>query len=345
MADTTVDTNLTVNGNLTGKTFSGEKVEIGTSVGQASASNVFRPFFRQTSGDYYTILELITKIATFTFDPYQGTLPLTVNNVGSVVPSISCTYQDEKAQVYLEIPFCNSRHNMVSTFTVATSARAAFEAWVRASGIKYNRESSYIRFQVGDALAKLASTSAAKTEVWNLQQANSECDAVVLQPGEDIGIFQMMKEQGVDFLQSRNIYTDLAKFAGLGEISDVFAGVEDLPIGVRYHLFFGNTQDPVKLNWDAKAIESNVDSSVYLDANFPSAKCEFMRVTDSWTYADWEAKSLALAPAVDSGLSDNPEKDTATLRDYMDKNGIAYENVNESVRVNLVNLLASLVTK
>ena len=184
-----------------------------------------------------------------------------------------------------------------------------------------------------------------KNNAWKLDAANPECGAVILPLSEDIGIFQTMKEQGIDFSRSRNIYVDLEKMAGLNWITNVFEGFENLPIGVRYHLFFGNTQVPIKLNWDSKAIESNVEPSVGLDANYPSAKCEFLRVTDSWTYADWEARTLSLAPAIDSGLSGNPDKDTSMLRDYMDKNGIAYEKVGTGVRTDLIELLANVVGK
>lgn len=193
--------------------------------------------------------------------------------------------------------------------------------------------------------ATQSALAAVKTNAWKLDTANPECGAVVLQLSEDIGIFQSMKEQGIDYSRSRNIYIDVEKIAGLGTITNVFEGFEKLPIGVRYHLFFGNTQSSTKLNWDDKLIESNVASSVWLDANYPSAKCEFMRVTDSWTYADWEARTQSLAPAIDSGLSDNPDKDTSMLKDYMDKNSIAYDKVGTGVKVDLIGLLANIVSK
>ncbi len=193
--------------------------------------------------------------------------------------------------------------------------------------------------------ATQSALNAVRNNAWKLDTANPECDAVVLQLSEDIGIFQTMKEQSIDYSRSRNIYVDLEKIAGLGGITNVFDGFESLPIGVRYHLFFGNSKAPIKLNWDSKAIESNVESSVYLDGNYPSAKCEFIRLTDSWTYADWEAQTQSLAPAIDSGLSGNPDKDTSMLRDYMDKNGITYEKVGTGVKTDLIGLLANVVGK
>lgn len=289
-----------------------------------------------TGGNFFT--------AFLVFDPFgQATIPSS-SAAKTAKPRVICKYGGFQGVGFnLDVVVCNARDNRLSTFTVAESDREAFVEWIKANNIASEADTDFLQFQVGDALAKLASTSALKTEAWSLQAANPECDSVVLQLTEDIGIFQAMKEQGIDFLRSRNIYIDMEKIAGLGGVSDIFAGFEALPIGVRYHLFFGNTQTPTKLNWDGKSIESNVEPSVYLDKSYPSAKCEFMRATDGWIYADWEAKTLSLAPTIDSGL--NNETDTTALTDYMNNNKLTYEKTANGIRADVASLLASIVSK
>lgn len=360
MANKIVDANLIVNGEIR-MPYKYQKGEISIeSETELSEYGLMLPerkwgyqsYFITTEGynrqEYYEVpcMGLIGGFfdARLVFDPYgQATTP-TPSDVNTAKPRVICRYSGFQGIGFiLDVIVCNARDNRLSTFTVAESDRASFVDWIKANNIASEADTDFLQFQVGDALAKLAATSALKTETWSLKEANHECDAVVLPLTEDIGVFQSMKEQGIDFHRSRNIYVDLEKIAGLGWISDIFAGFESLPIGVRYHLFFGNTQSPTKLNWDLKAIESNVESTVYLDANYPSAKCEFMRVTDSWTYADWEATTARLNPSIDSGLND--EADTTALTEYMDSNKLTYEKTASGIRADVASLLSSIVGK
>lgn len=178
-----------------------------------------------------------------------------------------------------------------------------------------------------------------KNNAWKLDIANPECETVViaLQPGQ--GIFEAMEKAGIDYSKSRNIYVDLSA-AGEWSGENIFAGYEKAPIGVRYHIFFGNVKTAIKLYW-ASSIESNkLSGNLALTAEYPTAKCEFMRVTDSWTYADWEALIDEVSHVIDTGTAS--ESDNSTLTNYMDNNKISYTKTTKGALVNITALLAAL---
>lgn len=181
--------------------------------------------------------------------------------------------------------------------------------------------------------------NAVKNNAWKLDIANPECETVViaLQPGQ--GIFEAMEKAGIDYLKSRNIYVDLSA-AGEWSGENIFASYEKAPIGVRYHIFFGNVKTAIKLYW-ASSIESNkLSGNLALTAEYPTAKCEFMRVTDSWTYADWEAQIENVSHVIDTGTAS--ESDNSTLVNYMDNNKIPYSKTMKGALVNITTLLAAL---
>lgn len=180
-----------------------------------------------------------------------------------------------------------------------------------------------------------------KNNAWKLDIANPECETVViaLQPGQ--GIFEAMEKAGIGYLKSRNIYVDLSA-AGEWSGENIFAGYEKAPIGVRYHIFFGNVKNAIKLYW-ASTIESNkLSGSLALTAEYPTAKCEFMRVTDSWTYADWEALIDEVSHVIDTGTAS--ESDNGTLMNYMDNNKVSYTKTSKGALVNITTLLAALAS-
>lgn len=178
-----------------------------------------------------------------------------------------------------------------------------------------------------------------KNNAWKLDIANPECETVViaLQPGQ--GIFEAMEKAGIDYSKSRNIYVDLSA-AGEWSGENIFAGYEKAPIGVRYHIFFGNVKTAIKLYW-ASSIESNkLSGNFALTAEYPTAKCEFMRVTDNWTYADWEALIDEVSHVIDTGTAS--ESDNSTLMNYMDNNKVSYTKTQKGALVNITTLLAAL---
>lgn len=181
--------------------------------------------------------------------------------------------------------------------------------------------------------------NAVKNNAWKVDIANPECETVViaLQPGQ--GIFEAMEKAGIDYSKSRNIYVDLSA-AGEWSGENLFAGYENAPIGVRYHIFLGNVKTAIKLYW-ASTIESNkLSGNLALTAEYPTAKCEFMRVTDSWTYADWEALIDEVSHVIDTGTAS--ESDNSTLVNYMDNNKIPYSKTMKGALVNITALLAAL---
>lgn len=190
-----------------------------------------------------------------------------------------------------------------------------------------------------NAYALHTDLNAVKNNAWKLDIANPECETVViaLQPGQ--GIFEAMEKAGIDYSKSRNIYVDLSA-AGEWSGENIFAGYEKAPIGVRYHIFFGNVKTAIKLYW-ASTIESNkLSGNLALTAEYPTAKCEFMRVTDSWTYADWEALIDEVSHVIDTGTAS--ESDNSTLVNYMDNNKIPYSKTMKGALVNITALLAAL---
>lgn len=190
----------------------------------------------------------------------------------------------------------------------------------------------------GTAYATQTALNSLQNNAWKLSEANAEVESVVVQLTNK-GIFETMTEAKINPLTSRNIYVDLSKAENL--ILDIFAGYKDLPVGVRYHIFFGNTPHDVKLNWTQSEIESNIAGGVIgLTAAYPTAKCEFMRVTETWTFADWEAKINNVNHVVDTGTAS--ESDNSTLMNFMDNNKIAYSKTAKGALVNISALLAAL---
>lgn len=184
-----------------------------------------------------------------------------------------------------------------------------------------------------------ADLNSVKNNAWKLDIANPECETVVIALQQGQGIFEAMARAGIDYSQSRNIYVDLSE-AGNWSAENLFAGYENAPIGVRYHIFFGNVRTAIKLYW-ASSIESNkLSGNLALTAEYPTAKCEFMRVTDSWTYADWEALIDEVSHVIDTGTAS--ESDNGTLMNYMDNNKIPYSKTMKGALVNITALLAAL---
>ena len=180
-----------------------------------------------------------------------------------------------------------------------------------------------------------------KNNAWKLDIANPECETVVIALQQGQGIFEAMAKAGIDYSKSRNIYVDLSA-AGEWSGENLFAGYENAPIGVRYHIFLGNVKTAIKLYW-ASTIESNkLSGNLALTAEYPTAKCEFMRVTDSWTYADWEALIDEVSHVIDTGTAS--ESDNSTLMNYMDNNKISYTKTPKGALVNITTLLAALAS-
>ena len=181
-----------------------------------------------------------------------------------------------------------------------------------------------------------------KNNAWKLDIANPECETVVITLQQGQGIFEAMAKAGIDYSQSRNIYVDLSEVSNGGGsiINNLFSGYENLPVGVRYHIFFGNVQSSVKIYW-LKPIESNIPYRVVgLTSDYPTAKCEFLRVTTDWTYADWEAAINQVDFSLDTGTAS--ESDNSTLVNYMDNNKVSYTKTTNGALVNITALLAAL---
>ena len=180
---------------------------------------------------------------------------------------------------------------------------------------------------------------------WDLGSTNPEVDTVVISLPGDVGIFNyMIKDMGLDLKKSRNIFVDLSKFDDAsGTITDIFAGYEELPLFTRYHIFFGNTKNDIKINFKSP-IETNLPyRNIVLTERYTSAKCEFMRVLDNWAYADWEARILNVDFNMDTGTLD--DKSNELLGTYIEKNGISYTKTANGKYVNIGALLASLANK
>lgn len=65
-----------------------------------------------------------------------------------------------------------------------------------------------------------------------------------------------------------------------------------------------------------------------------------MRVTDSWTYADWEALIDEVSHVIDTGTAS--ESDNSTLVNYMDNNKVSYAKTPKGALVNITALFAAL---
>lgn len=180
---------------------------------------------------------------------------------------------------------------------------------------------------------------AVKNNAWKLDEANAEVSTVVVTLQGNMSVFAAMEKAGINYQTSRNIYVDMSEADHA--ITDIFAGYENLPVGIRYHIFFGNTKHACKIYWNESKVESNkLSGNFALTAEYPTAKCEFMRVTDSWTYADWEAKIENVSHTIDTGTAS--ESDNSTLINFMDSNKIPYSKTMKGALVNITTLLAAL---
>lgn len=177
-----------------------------------------------------------------------------------------------------------------------------------------------------------------QNNAWKLDEANAEVSTVVIALQGDMSVFAAMDKAGINYQTSRNIYVDMSEADFT--ITDIFAGYENLPIGIRYHIFFGNTKHDCKINWNESKVESNIIPSLGITPAYPTAKCEFMRVTGEWTYADWEAKIENVSHVIDTGTAS--ESDNSTLMNYMDNNKVSYTKTTKGALVNITALLAAL---
>ena len=189
-----------------------------------------------------------------------------------------------------------------------------------------------------NAYALHTDLNSVKNNAWKLDEANAEVSTVVIALQGDMSVFAAMEKAGINYQTSRNIYVDMSEADFT--ITDIFAGYENLPIGIRYHIFFGNTKHDCKINWNESKVESNLVPSLGITPAYPTAKCEFMRVTEEWTYADWEAKIENVSHIIDTGTAS--ESDNSTLMNYMDNNKIAYSKTTNGALVNITALLAAL---
>ena len=190
-----------------------------------------------------------------------------------------------------------------------------------------------------NAYALHADLNSVKNNAWKLDEANAEVSTVVVTLQGNMSVFAAMEKAGINYQTSRNIYVDMSEADFT--ITDIFAGYENLPVGIRYHIFFGNTKHDCKIYWNKSKVESNkLSGNFALTAEYPTAKCEFMRVTDSWTYADWEALIDEVSHVIDTGTAS--ESDNSTLMNYMDNNKINYTKTAKGALVNITALLAAL---
>lgn len=189
-----------------------------------------------------------------------------------------------------------------------------------------------------NAYALHTDLNAVKTNAWKLDEANAECKTVVVSLVGNQSVFERMEKDGISYQTSRNIYVDMSEADST--INNIFAGYENLPVGIRYHIFFGNTKHDCKINWNESKVESNIIPSLGITPAYPTAKCEFMRVTEEWTYADWEAKIENVSHVIDTGTAS--ESENSTLMNYMDNNKVSYTKTTNGALVNITALLAAL---
>lgn len=180
--------------------------------------------------------------------------------------------------------------------------------------------------------------NAVKNNAWKLDRANEEVSTVVVTLQGNMSVFAAMEKAGINYQTSRNIYVDMSEADFT--ITDIFAGYENLPVGIRYHIFFGNTKHDCKINWNESKVESNLVPSLGITPAYPTAKCEFMRVTEEWTYADWEAKIENVSHTIDTGTAS--ESDNSTLINFMDNNKIPYIKTANGGLADITALLAAL---
>lgn len=183
-----------------------------------------------------------------------------------------------------------------------------------------------------------ADLNSVKNNAWKLDRANEEVSTVVVTLQSNMSVFAAMEKAGINYQTSRNIYVDMSEADFT--ITDIFAGYENLPVGIRYHIFFGNTKHDCKINWNESKVESNLVPSLGITPAYPTAKCEFMRVTEEWTYADWEAKIENVSHTIDTGTAS--ESDNSTLINFMDNNKIPYIKTANGGLADITALLAAL---
>lgn len=227
------------------------------------------------------------------------------------------------------------------------------EVWLGSSGIPFTRvygeqfivpNGTASQFLKADgsldsnAYALQTDLNSVKNNAWKLDEANAEVSTVVIALQGDMSVFAAMDKAGINYQTSRNIYVDMSEADFT--ITDIFAGYENLPIGIRYHIFFGNTKHDCKINWNESKVESNIIPSLGITPAYPTAKCEFMRVTEEWTYADWEAKIENVSHIIDTGTAS--ESDNSTLMNYMNSNKVSYTKTSNGALVNITALLAAL---
>lgn len=189
-----------------------------------------------------------------------------------------------------------------------------------------------------NAYALHTDLNSVKNNAWKLDRANEEVSTVVVTLQGNMSVFAAMDKAGINYQTSRNIYVDMSEADFT--ITDIFAGFENLPVGIRYHIFFGNTKHDCKINWNESKVESNLVPSLGITPAYPTAKCEFMRVTEEWTYADWEAKIENVSHTIDTGTAS--ESDNSTLINFMDNNKIPYINTANGGLADITALLAAL---
>lgn len=191
-----------------------------------------------------------------------------------------------------------------------------------------------------NAYALHTDLNSVKNNAWKLDEANAEVSTVVVTLQGNMSVFAAMDKAGINYQTSRNIYVDMSEADFT--ITDIFAGYENLPVGIRYHIFFGNTKHDCKIYWNESKVESNLVSVLGITPAYPTAKCEFMRVTEEWTYADWEAKIENVSHTIDTGTAS--ESDNSTLMNYMDNNKVSYTKTPKGALVNITTLLAALAS-
>ena len=120
-----------------------------------------------------------------------------------------------------------------------------------------------------NAYALHADLNTVKNNAWKLDEANAEVSTVVVALQGNMSVFAAMDKAGYDYRKSRNIYVDMSEADST--IDDIFAGWENVPVGVRYHIFFGNTKNDCKINWNESKVESNLVPSLGITPAYPTA--------------------------------------------------------------------------
>lgn len=318
MATKNIDSNLRVNGG----------VQVLNCIGFQSTGAIGLVF----SGDIYDMANMKSRI-----EIHEDRVVIFSYNTGDPNASVSIEFNN---QGIIATP--------VAKVNIGDSYYSFNEIWAKKHIVPNGRRTQFLKadgsldgtlYATQTALNNLqTSLTNLQNNAWKLSEANAESNTVVLALQGNMSVFTALEKEGFNYNNSRNIYVDLSGVES--SIDDIFAGFEKLPVGIRYHIFFGNTKKDCKINWNGSIVESNIVPSLGLTAAYPTAKCEFMRVTEAWTYADWEAKINNVSHVVDTGTLD--EKNNSILQGYLDKNGISYEKTSKGSLFNLATMLASL---